>query len=202
MIRFLRRTKWLLCTVCIDDPSCILWTICSFVAGRRVDVEQAIELIAKRFPSARYPQVAFKPINKKIILRQRPPERVPIPQAVAQVERRAEECWLLSFLGIFSFSCPMAHPRKSWSLVWSLAIISSFNKLYTHPMPNLPDWIIPCPSSIIIQKRRLRYLDQFKVNQFSRSRSTIETTSPFSGCHLCCAHASRLVSSAGYSVQQ
>ena len=53
--------------------------------GRRVDVEQAIELIAKRFPPARYPQVAFKPINKKIVLRQRPPERVPIPQAVAQV---------------------------------------------------------------------------------------------------------------------
>ncbi len=53
--------------------------------GRRVDVEQAIELIAKRFPSARYPQVAFKPINKKIVLRQRPPERVPIPQSVAQV---------------------------------------------------------------------------------------------------------------------
>jgi hypothetical protein len=53
--------------------------------GRRVDVEQAIELIAKRFPPARYPQVAFKPINKKIVLRQRPPERVPIPQSVAQV---------------------------------------------------------------------------------------------------------------------
>ena len=50
-----------------------------------MDVEQAIELIAKRFPPARYPQVAFKPINKKIVLRQRPPERVPIPQSVAQV---------------------------------------------------------------------------------------------------------------------
>ncbi|CAF0977011.1 unnamed protein product [Adineta steineri] len=53
--------------------------------GRRVDVEQAIELIAKRFPPARYPQVAFKPINKKIVLRQRPPERVPIPQSIAQL---------------------------------------------------------------------------------------------------------------------
>ncbi len=53
--------------------------------GRRVDIEQAIELIAKRFPPARYPQVAFKPINKKIVLRQRPPERVPIPPSVAQV---------------------------------------------------------------------------------------------------------------------
>ena len=53
--------------------------------GRRRDIEQAIELIAKRFPPARYPQVAFKPINKKIVLRQCPPERVPIPQAVAQV---------------------------------------------------------------------------------------------------------------------
>jgi hypothetical protein len=53
--------------------------------GRRVDIEQAIELIAKRFPPARYPQVAFKPINKKIVLRQRPPERVPIPQSAAQV---------------------------------------------------------------------------------------------------------------------
>ncbi|CAF1129760.1 unnamed protein product [Adineta ricciae] len=53
--------------------------------GRRVDIEQAIELIAKRFPPERYPQVAFKPINKKIVLRQRPPERVPIPQGVAQL---------------------------------------------------------------------------------------------------------------------
>ena len=53
--------------------------------GRRVDIEQAIELIAKRFPPARYPQVAFKPINKKIVLRQRPPERVPIPPSAAQV---------------------------------------------------------------------------------------------------------------------
>jgi A-kinase anchor protein 1 len=53
--------------------------------GRRVDIEQAIELIAKRFPPARYPQVAFKPINKKIVLRQRPPERVPIPPSVAQL---------------------------------------------------------------------------------------------------------------------
>jgi A-kinase anchor protein 1 len=54
--------------------------------GRRVDIEQAIELIAKRFPPARYPQVAFKPINKKIVLRQRPPERVPIPQSAAQLQ--------------------------------------------------------------------------------------------------------------------
>ncbi|CAF0735562.1 unnamed protein product [Rotaria sordida] len=53
--------------------------------GRRVDVEQAIELIAKRFPPDRYPQVAFKPINKKIVVRQRPPERVPVPQSVAQL---------------------------------------------------------------------------------------------------------------------
>lgn len=53
--------------------------------GRRVDIEQAIELIAKRFPPARYPQVAFKPINKKIVLRQLPPERVPIPPAAAQL---------------------------------------------------------------------------------------------------------------------
>lgn len=59
----------------------------SIKTGRRVDIEQAIELIAKRFPPARYPQVAFKPINKKIVLRQRPPERVPIPQATAQVFR-------------------------------------------------------------------------------------------------------------------
>jgi hypothetical protein len=54
--------------------------------GRRVDVEKAIELIAKRFPSERYPQVAFKPINKKIILRQRAPECIPIPSSVAQVK--------------------------------------------------------------------------------------------------------------------
>jgi hypothetical protein len=54
--------------------------------GRRTDVEKAIELIAKRFPPDRYPQVAFKPINKKIILRQRAPECVPIPSAVAQVK--------------------------------------------------------------------------------------------------------------------
>lgn len=53
--------------------------------GRRVDIEQAIQLIAKRFPPDRYPQVCFKPINKKIIVRQRPPERVPVPQTVAQV---------------------------------------------------------------------------------------------------------------------
>ena len=53
--------------------------------GRRVDVERAIELIAKRFPSERYPQVAFKPINKKIILRQRPPECISIPSSIAQV---------------------------------------------------------------------------------------------------------------------
>jgi hypothetical protein len=53
--------------------------------GRRVDIEQAIELIAKRFPPARYPQVVFKPINKKIVLRQRPPERVAIPPSAAQV---------------------------------------------------------------------------------------------------------------------
>jgi len=53
--------------------------------GRRTNVEKAIELIAKRFPSDRYPQVAFKPINKKIILRQRPPECVPIPSSVAQL---------------------------------------------------------------------------------------------------------------------
>lgn len=44
-------------------------------------------MIAKRFPVARYPQVAFKPINKKIILRQRPPECVPIPPTVAQVRQ-------------------------------------------------------------------------------------------------------------------
>jgi hypothetical protein len=55
--------------------------------GRRSDIEQAIDLIAKRFPTARYPQVAFKPINKKIILRQRPPECVPIPSSLAQVIR-------------------------------------------------------------------------------------------------------------------
>jgi hypothetical protein len=54
--------------------------------GRRVDIEKAIELIAKRFPPSRYPQVAFKPINKKIILRQRAPERVPIPSTAAQVK--------------------------------------------------------------------------------------------------------------------
>jgi hypothetical protein len=48
-------------------------------------VERAIELIAKRFPSERYPQVAFKPINKKIILRQRPPECVSLPSSIAQV---------------------------------------------------------------------------------------------------------------------
>ncbi|CAF1989454.1 unnamed protein product [Rotaria magnacalcarata] len=53
--------------------------------GRRVDVEHAIELIAKRFPPDRYPQVAFKPINKKIVVRQRPPERVAVPQSVAQL---------------------------------------------------------------------------------------------------------------------
>ncbi|CAF3871554.1 unnamed protein product, partial [Rotaria sp. Silwood1] len=53
--------------------------------GRRVDVAQAIELIAKRFPSDRYPQVTFKPINKKIIVRQRPPECVPIPSSIAQL---------------------------------------------------------------------------------------------------------------------
>ncbi|CAF1310889.1 unnamed protein product [Adineta steineri] len=53
--------------------------------GRRVDIERAIELIAKRFPPERYPQVAFKPINKKIILRQRAPECIPIPSAVAQL---------------------------------------------------------------------------------------------------------------------
>lgn len=53
--------------------------------GRRVDIERAIEMIARRFPSSRYPQVIFKPINKKIILRQRPPERVAIPPSVAQV---------------------------------------------------------------------------------------------------------------------
>ncbi|CAF4406967.1 unnamed protein product, partial [Rotaria sp. Silwood2] len=52
--------------------------------GRRVDVAQAIELIAKRFPPDRYPQVTFKPINKKIIVRQRPPECVPIPSSIAQ----------------------------------------------------------------------------------------------------------------------
>ena len=55
-------------------------------SGRRVDVEQAIELIARRFPPARYSQVTFKPVNKKIILRQRDPERVPIPPAAAQVK--------------------------------------------------------------------------------------------------------------------
>lgn len=54
--------------------------------GRRVDIERAIEMIARRFPASRYPQVVFKPINKKIVLRQRPPERVPIPQAAAQVK--------------------------------------------------------------------------------------------------------------------
>ncbi|UJR21760.1 hypothetical protein I4U23_024835 [Adineta vaga] len=53
--------------------------------GRRVDVERAIELIAKRFPSDRYPQVSFSPINKKIILRQRAPECVPIPSSAAQL---------------------------------------------------------------------------------------------------------------------
>ncbi|CAF0954820.1 unnamed protein product [Adineta ricciae] len=53
--------------------------------GRRVDVERAIELIAKRFPSDRYPQVSFSPINKKIILRQRAPECVPIPTSAAQL---------------------------------------------------------------------------------------------------------------------
>lgn len=58
----------------------------SLFIGRRTDIEKAIELIAKRFPPARYPQVVFKPINKKIVLRQRPPERVPIPQSVAQVK--------------------------------------------------------------------------------------------------------------------
>ena len=57
----------------------------SLSLGRRVDIEQAIDLIAKRFPPARYPQVVFKPINKKIVLRQRPPERVSIPQSAAQV---------------------------------------------------------------------------------------------------------------------
>lgn len=51
-----------------------------------MDVEQAIDLIAKRFPPSRYPQVTFKPVNKKIILRQRDPERVPIPPAAAQVK--------------------------------------------------------------------------------------------------------------------
>ncbi len=50
-----------------------------------MDVEKAIELIAKRFPPERYPQVAFKPINKKIILRQQAPACIPIPSAVAQV---------------------------------------------------------------------------------------------------------------------
>ncbi|CAF3564808.1 unnamed protein product, partial [Rotaria sp. Silwood2] len=55
--------------------------------GRRVDVAQAIELIAKRFPPDRYPQVTFKPINKKIIVRQRPPECVPIPSSIAQVNK-------------------------------------------------------------------------------------------------------------------
>ena len=44
-------------------------------------------MIARRFPASRYPQVVFKPINKKIVLRQRPPERVPIPQSAAQVKR-------------------------------------------------------------------------------------------------------------------
>ncbi|CAF3517912.1 unnamed protein product [Rotaria socialis] len=53
--------------------------------GRRVDVAQAIELIAKRFPLDRYPQVTFKPINKKIIVRQRAPECVPIPSSLAQL---------------------------------------------------------------------------------------------------------------------
>ena len=59
--------------------------------GRRVDVERAIELIAKRFPSDRYPQVSFSPINKKIILRQRAPECVPIPTSAAQVTHTKEE---------------------------------------------------------------------------------------------------------------
>ena len=68
----------------VRDGRCSLF---SFL-GRRADIEHAIELIAKRFPPSRYPQVAFKPINKKIILRQRPPECVPIPSSVAQVRQR------------------------------------------------------------------------------------------------------------------
>lgn len=62
-----------------------------FHLGRRTDIEKAIELIAKRFPPERYPQVAFKPINKKIILRQRAPECVAIPPAVAQVKTSPAE---------------------------------------------------------------------------------------------------------------
>ena len=67
-------------------PSMISFSFIKLNLGRRVDVEKAIELIAKRFPPERYPQVAFKPINKKIILRQRAPECVPIPSSVAQVK--------------------------------------------------------------------------------------------------------------------
>jgi hypothetical protein len=69
--------------------------------GRRVDVERAIELIAKRFPSERYPQVVFKPINKKIILRQRAPECIPIPSNVAQVKSFRIEIQKLIFLLLF-----------------------------------------------------------------------------------------------------
>lgn len=118
--------------------------------GRRTDIEKAIELIAKRFPPERYPQVAFKPINKKIILRQRAPECVAIAPAVAQVNRRKEIDTIVHSL--LSSTFRMEFRRMFWLQVLFLVIISSFNRYIIHPILNLLDLIIQCLYSIIIQK--------------------------------------------------
>lgn len=175
-----------------------------FVVGRRTDIERAIELIAKRFPPSRYPQVAFKPINKKIILRQRPPECVPIPPSVAQVDIIAGiEGFHPRHVSAFSSIFPMVFPRKFWSPVWFRAIISSFSKYYIHRTVNWHVWTIPCRCSITTQKRHHCCLDPFNVRSLTKDPEERQCGCRlFSRCDLCRANPSRLVPSLDYDLQQ
>ena len=172
-----------------------------FLSGRRVDVEQAIELIARRFPPARYSQVTFKPVNKKIILRQRDPERVPIPPTAAQVKR---------------FSSPSDQTKRFLQLY--LPDGSQTDVLVTS--------VVSCNHIFVQQTLHQSYAELARLDNsmsvfYHHTEVTPKLPRPiqgtarrttrssfhasvvvFSRCHLRCTHSSRLVSSVSHRLQQ
>jgi A-kinase anchor protein 1 len=163
-------------------------------------VEKAIELIAKRFPSERYPQVVFKPINKKIILRQRAPECIPIPSNVAQVKSFRIEIQKLIFCCCLKLGLPdgiptdvlvtsvvscnhifiqqILHPSYS-----ELTRLDNSMSVFYHHTEMTP--LLPRP----IQRR----VFFFEIKEK-------DSLCLFSRCYMCSTHTSWLVSSIDYNL--
>ena len=171
--------------------------------GRRTDIEKAIELIAKRFPPERYPQVAFKPINKKIILRQRAPECVSLPPAVAQVRtlvhRKAKH-------NVFCFSCSLKLylPDGIPTDVLVTSVVSCnhlfVQQIYHSSYPELAR--LDNSMSVFYHHTEMTPLLPRPIQGSFETCQSPRLHHFFSWCDLCRTNPSRLVSSTRHYLQQ